>query len=214
MRVAEIAGERGDAAAEIVEPSGELADRGSLVDVRVPAAGLGEGDLEPDVRLDQLRDLAKRVRRRPTAGSRRRVSGWYFRRVGRLEHSHRVERLAARSIRAPVGRGRVLRFERRLHHVGRLAGADAELADLAHGQRRLGALQRARQLRRERDGAERRCRRVLTRVKVAIQPAVLRALHAGRCRLHVVLRVEVRSRAVRRTRRRGRWRAGASPRAA
>ena len=34
--------------------AGELADRRSLVDVRVPAAGLGEGDLEADVRLDQL----------------------------------------------------------------------------------------------------------------------------------------------------------------
>ena len=37
---------------------------------------------------------------------------------------------------------------------------------------------------------------VLARVQVAIQPAVRRALHAGRGGLHVVLRVEVRARAV------------------
>ena len=36
---------------------GELALRRALVDVRVPAADVGERDLEADVRLDQLRDL-------------------------------------------------------------------------------------------------------------------------------------------------------------
>ena len=51
--------------------AGELTDRRPLIDVRVPAASLGEGNLEPDVRLDQLRDLAKRARRRPSADSRR-----------------------------------------------------------------------------------------------------------------------------------------------
>ena len=54
----------------------------------------------------------------------------------------------------------------------------------------------ARQLRRERHGAERRGRLVLARVQVAIEPAVVRALHARRRRLHVVLRVEVRARRV------------------
>ena len=50
--VAEIAGQRGDALAEVVEPLRELADRGALVHVRVPAAGLRERDFEADVRLD------------------------------------------------------------------------------------------------------------------------------------------------------------------
>ena len=53
-------------------------------------------------------------------------------------------------------------------------------------------------VRRERDSAKRRRRRMLSRMKVAIKPAVLRALHAWRCRLHVVLGVEMGPRAVRR----------------
>ena len=40
---------------------GELALRRALVDVRVPAADVGERDLEADVRLDQLRDLPQRL---------------------------------------------------------------------------------------------------------------------------------------------------------
>ena len=70
------------------------------------------------------------------------------------------------------------------------------MTDLVHRQRGRGALQHARQLRRERHGAKRRRVLVAARLQVAIQPAVAGALHAGRCRLHVVLRVEVRARAV------------------
>ena len=44
-------------------------------------------------------------------------------------------------------------------------------ADLPDGQRRREALERARQLRRQRDGAERRRLLVLARMQVAIQPA-------------------------------------------
>ena len=49
--IAEVGDERRDAAREVVEPRRELALRRSLVDVRVPAADVGERDLEPDVRL-------------------------------------------------------------------------------------------------------------------------------------------------------------------
>ena len=44
--------------------AGELAGRAALVDVRVPAAELGERDLEADVRLDELRDLPQRLAER------------------------------------------------------------------------------------------------------------------------------------------------------
>ena len=52
--------------AEVVEPGGELAGGRALVGVVIPVAGFGERDLEPDVRLDELRDLPQRlaVRRR------------------------------------------------------------------------------------------------------------------------------------------------------
>src|SRR5262249_24575622 len=75
--------------------------------------------------------------------------------------------------------------------VARLARADAELAELIHRQSRRRALEHARQLRCDRDGAKRRRVLVAPRLQVAIQPAVARALHAGRRRLHVILRVEV-----------------------
>ena len=107
-------------------------------------------------------------------------SGAYLRRVGVLQHLDGVERFAAGAVQHAVGGRGVLGLERRLHHVGRLSGADAELADLADRERRRGALERARQLRRQRDGAERRRPFVLARVQVAVQPAVPRALDAGR----------------------------------
>ena len=124
------------------------------------------------------------------------VLGLIPRRVGALQHLDRVERLAAGAVQHLIGGRGVLRLERRADHVARLAAADAELPDLADRQRRRRALQHARQLRRQRDRAERRRRFGLPRLQVAIQPAVRRALDARRRRLHVVLRVEVRARAV------------------
>src|SRR5258708_28712237 len=59
--IAEVPREGREAAREIVEAPRKLAGGGSLVHVRVPAARLGEGNLETYVRLDQLRDLPERV---------------------------------------------------------------------------------------------------------------------------------------------------------
>src|SRR5262249_1612748 len=59
--VAEVARERRDALAEVAKALRELADRRSLVYVRVPAAGFGERDFEAHLGLDELRDLAQRV---------------------------------------------------------------------------------------------------------------------------------------------------------
>ena len=189
--IAEVGDERGDAAREVVEAAGELALCRALVDVRVPAAEVGERDLEADVRFGQLRDLPERLAERAAwiVGA---VLGLVLRRIGHLEHLDRVERLTARAVQHAIGRGGVLRFERRADHVARLAGADAELADLVDRECGRRARQHARQLRRQRDGAERRRRLDAARLQVPVQPAVLRALHARRARLHVVLRVEVR----------------------
>jgi len=56
--IAEVRDQRRDRAREVVEAGGELPLRRTLVDVGVPAADVGEGDLESDVRLRELRDLA------------------------------------------------------------------------------------------------------------------------------------------------------------
>jgi hypothetical protein len=55
--IAEIAGERGHPAGEVVEAIGEQPHGRALVRVVVPVAGFRERDLEADVGLDELRDL-------------------------------------------------------------------------------------------------------------------------------------------------------------
>ena len=98
--------------------------------------------------------------------------------------------------RQRVGRLRVLRLERRRHHVAGHAGADPELSQLSDGECRRAPLERAWERRRQRDRAERARVFVFLRVKVAVHPSVVRALDARRAALHVVLRVEVRARLI------------------
>ena len=92
-----------------------------------------------------------------------------------------------------IGRLGVPGLERRLR-AG--AAAHAEPVHVGHRQRRRGALQGPRQLRRERDGAERRGVGPPFGAQHAVQPAVRGALHAGCAAFHVVLRVEVRTRRI------------------
>src|SRR5206468_8141126 len=51
--IAEVTVQRGDSAAEVVEPRAELPRARALIHVRVPAARFGERDLEADVRPDE-----------------------------------------------------------------------------------------------------------------------------------------------------------------
>src|SRR6266853_2219731 len=62
--VAEILRERRERRAEVREAERELAALGALADMRVPALHVGEGDLEADVGLDELRDLTQRLAER------------------------------------------------------------------------------------------------------------------------------------------------------
>ena len=175
---------------------GELAVGGALVDVVIPVAGLRERHLEADVRLDQLRDLPQRFaeRRARVLGA---VRGRVLRRVRRSSASSPRRTPRARSGCSTLSAAAAYSDSNDACTMSRrLPGADAELADLADRQRRLGPAAT-----RGSCGASATARNgvaacVLARVQVAIQPAVLRALHAGRGRLHVVLRVEVRARAV------------------
>ena len=86
--------------------------RGALVDVRVPAADVGERDLEPDVRLRSAARSAAAPGRTRLRGYSAPFSGWYSRGSAALSILHRVERFAAGAVQHAVGRGRVLRFER------------------------------------------------------------------------------------------------------
>src|SRR5256886_4366914 len=95
--VAEVLGEGRERGAEVAEAQRELAALGALANVRVPALHVGEGDLEADVGLDELGDLAQRLAERHA-----RILGAVRRRdargPGALEYLHRVERLAPRSV--------------------------------------------------------------------------------------------------------------------
>ena len=59
--IAEVDNQSRDAAAEIIEPCGELTLRGSLVDLGIPFAEVGESDLVADVRLRELGCLLERL---------------------------------------------------------------------------------------------------------------------------------------------------------
>src|SRR5947207_12137967 len=127
--VAQVLGERGERAAEVTQAEGEPALLGALAHVGVPTLHVGERDLEPDVRLDEPRDLFHRL-----AEGAARIRGAVGRRdprgVRRLEHLHGLERLAPRP-REEVAHA--LRVERLEAAPGRLVGgADVEALDGLH----------------------------------------------------------------------------------
>ena len=74
--------------------------------MRVPSTHVGEGDLEADVRLDQLGDLAQMLTKR---GPRvlRAVARDVLLRIGGLEDLHRLEHVAASGV-DHVGRPRAI----------------------------------------------------------------------------------------------------------
>ena len=191
--VAEVLGEGGERGAEVAEAQRELAALGALANVRVPALHVGEGDLEADVGLDELRDLAQRLAERHA-----RILGAVRRRdargPGAPEHLHRVECLAPRSVQEIANALLVERLEA-LPRGAVVAGPDVESVERLHRDRADVPLEGARKRRADRHRAERRRLRG-PRGDRAGEPAVGRALHAGRPALHVVLRVEVRARRV------------------
>ncbi len=75
-----------------------------------------------------------------------------------------------------------------------------ELPQVRNCNRAGAALQHSRQIRSHGHGAERRCIFFRHRAQRPVKPAILRSLHAGCSRLHVILRIKVRPRGVRRSR--------------
>ena len=132
------------ACARVVEAHAELAVGAAFVDVVIPLARFGERDLEPDVRLHELRDLTQRLAE-GRARVLRAVLGLIALRVRGAQLANGVEGVPAGLGEDAVGGRGVLRFERRVHG---LAAAQAEGVEAGHRQRRRRALQRPRQLRR------------------------------------------------------------------
>ena len=195
--VAEVERERGQPAREVVEAIGDLTRGAAFVGVVIPLRAFGKRDLEAHVGLRQPRDLLQGlpVRRAWIGHARRRCIGP----AGRSrQDAHGVERLGRRRGQGPIGTGRIRGLDR-----GRCGGIGPhrEVVEIAHGQRWGAALQGSRHLPGERHGLQRLLRlSCVARLQIAIQPAVARALHAGRGRLHVVLRVEVGARGIGRAR--------------
>ena len=179
--------------AELRQIVGELAVGGlsaDLVDVRVPAADIGERHFHADVGLDQLRDLLQAFAEAAVA---------IVRAIGRhvgllldgLHDLDRVERLFAGAMQRRVQRIFIHALEggraARIVHLKIVQAADRDGIVVA--------AQRARQVIAQADGAQRRCRAGFFRQR-PIQPAVGSAFEAGRAGLHVILRVEMRARGI------------------
>src|SRR5947209_6872729 len=99
-----------------------------------------------------------------------------FRWVRGLQHFDRIEGFASRPVEDLIRGGGVLRFKRCADHVARLTGTDAKLRDLIDGESWSRTLQQAWQLGRDGNGAERRCRLVVSCLEIAVEPAVCSAL--------------------------------------
>src|SRR5215510_4930560 len=196
----QVAIEGGQVLGELGETEGELPALVALVGVRVPAPHVGEGDLEPDVGLDELGNLSQAVAK-PTPRILRAVLGREALRIGGLEQLHRVEGLAARAVedvahallvqrleappRVDPARSRSPHF---LFHV--------EVRHRPHGHRADVSSESPGKLRPHGHRAEGPGTVDGHGLQPAREPAVRRGLHPGRARLHVVLGVEVRTRGV------------------
>lgn len=193
----EVGPERRHRSREVVGPAGEGSLRGALLHVGIPPSGFDERHLEPDVRLDELRDLAQRAAER-TCRIARTGGRAGIRDTTLGKEPERVEALAS---------GIAQKLLRRLV-VERRKPAPATAAAPPAPRRRTpkafrsgiasaasGPGERSRQGRGRGDGAKRR-RVVPQRAADTIEPARGGPLAPGRTALHVVLGVEVRTRRV------------------
>ena len=189
--LAQVLRERGERPAELGEPGRELAFARPLVDVRVPAGDIGEGDVQADVGLDELSDLQQRMAEPPAwvcGAVRRLVLRW----IRLLQLLDRCKRFLRRGGDQPGRGARVQLLEGTGEAVARRAGrAQPERLQVVDRQTRRRAREDARQPRAEGHGSERRLLMFPIVFAVAVQPAVGCCLHARCARLHIVLRVEM-----------------------
>src|SRR5439155_4154233 len=139
----EVLGEGRERCPELAEAKRELPTLGALADVSVPALHVGERDLEADVRLDELGDLAQRLTELAA-----RVVGTVRRRdargAGAPEYLHRMEGLAPRPVKEVAGSLLIERLEA-LPRAPIGAGADVEALDGLHRDRADVTLEHPRQ---------------------------------------------------------------------
>ena len=187
---------------ELLEPVGELTVRPALVLVGVPATDVGKRGLHAQICLQQLRNLLHAVAECCTGIIHAR-GRFILGRVGGLEHLDRLKGLLAGAVQHRVRALVVHRLKGIRDRRGlRPLACDRKIRQVGHRDRRNLALQRTRHLRSQRNGSEgRRLTRQRLILQRAVQPAIGSRLHAGRAALHVILRVKVRARGVRRARR-------------
>ena len=167
--------------------------RANFVDVMIPAADIGERHFNSHIRLDQPRDLPQAL----TECAARIIGPRLIRLLlDRLQKLHGVKCLAAGPVENFVRRARVhgLKHFRRafIAHLKTVQTLDGDgVVATAHGARQYGS---------HGHGANRRERLRRGRQR-AIEPTVIGSLTAGRPGFHVVLRIEMRTRGIGRTRR-------------
>jgi hypothetical protein len=90
--IAQVVHESRHALRKVAEAIGELPLRTALIHMRIPAPDIGEGHFEPNIRLDELRDLLK-----PLSERRTRIRGAVGRpilqRIGGAQQFYRIEHL-------------------------------------------------------------------------------------------------------------------------
>ncbi len=187
-----------DGLTEVLKPIRQLSARRTLIRVSVPAANVGEGHFNADVRFDELRNLQQRLTKRRTRIVRA-VCCRVLLRVRLFQHLDGFKSLFARSVKGVWHAMRIKLFKSLSNLTVSLARANAEVRDIGHGNGGRWTQQRPGQIRRKGNGAERRRPGVFLGLHVAVQPAVSSAFVTRRARLHIILSVEVRARIIRRS---------------
>ncbi len=135
---------------------GDLALRAAFVDVMVPAADVGEGDLNSEIRFDQLRELLEAVAE-VSAGIVGGRGGLVFRRIGRSQHLYRVESFLTGAVQHGIDRVLVHGFEAiGIRRGFGIVSAHAEVVDVIYRDCGLAAGKNSRQGWSEGDGAKSR----------------------------------------------------------
>ena len=160
----------------------------------IPAADVGERDLDADVRFDELGNLPHAVAEAPLRIVRTR-GGLIGRLLNRLQERDSFERLAPGAVENLIARSRV----HRLQYLTCGGVADREVIQVLDGDGVLRAAQSTGQSGSEADGANRGNLAGLG-WQSPVEPSVGGALQTRRARFHVILRVEVRARRVGRSR--------------
>ena len=141
---------------ELAQHVGHLSFGGAFVDMMVPSANIGKRHLHAQVRLDKLRELPQAVAK-ASLGIIGAGRGLVLRRVGGLQHLHRVKRFFTRAMQHGVD-GMVVHGLKRARSPRslRIPSADRKVVDVIHRNGRLQSTQDPGNRRPHGDGLKRR----------------------------------------------------------